>query len=347
MTGLLRKTNLKFSDFSNRIDWEKLYDDLGWEPQYSRGAEDKGYCLMPQNHKSGDTTGKLAINRDKAVYNCWVCGGGSILSLVMEVKGMKHDEALQYLYQFVDSSTKESADDFYARIARILADETQDTRSVSSPVFNDRVLEQWNASHEWFDSRHISDGVRSYFKAGYDPVAKRYSPKHGTYEGPGIILPHFWGGKLVGWQTRWLDGKPDWVTKFTNTTDFPRETTVWGFDFAASQEKQPIIVESVPTALYLISEGYPAVATFGAEVTEAQLRHMRQFQQGVILAADNDEPGSKWLAANTNYLERYIPVLIAPRVQGHGSDLGDLHPNELSSHLKGTKPHYVTEIPEG
>ena len=330
-------SHLKWDDIYPRIDWEKLYDELGWEPIYTRGDEDKGYCLMPQNHTHGDSTGKLAINRAKGLYNCWVCGGGTVVQLVSAVRSLSAQDSLKYLSQFVDSSTKESTDEFTTRVARLLAKETESPRRVSPPVFNPNVLKDWQTPHEWFDSRHIRDGVRQSFQAGFDPVARRYSPEHGTYEGPGIILPHFWGGSLVGWQTRWLDGKPKWLPKYTNTTDFPRETTLWGYDSAATSEHAPIVVESVPTALYLISEGHPAIATFGAQITEAQLRHLRQFQQGVILAPDNDSAGRKWLDTTTKYLERFIPVNSVGPVEGEGADLGDLQPTQLQWHLENTK----------
>jgi len=158
----------------------------------------------------------------------------------------------------------------------------------------------------------------------------------GTYEGPAIVLPHFWKGKLVGWQNRWLDeARPRWVSKYTNTTNFPRETTLWGYDFSATQSKPPVVVESVPTALYLLSEGHPAIGTFGSQITPAQLQLLRGFQSGVLLARDNDEAGIKWLQTAKIYLERYIKVGVVPPINGEGSDLNDLPKQYLSEYLEG------------
>src|SRR5947208_1630459 len=87
-------------DFS-QIDWDLLYGDLGWERIESKGSEDKGYCLDPwKMHKHGDTTGKLAINRDKGLYNCWVCGGGKLPALISALKGITYAEASAYLFSF-------------------------------------------------------------------------------------------------------------------------------------------------------------------------------------------------------------------------------------------------------
>lgn len=328
----MRGKILKYVDFADRIDYDSLYEDLEWEPLSSYKDEDKGYCLMPANHTHGDSTGKLAINRDKGVYNCWVCGGGSMLSLVMEVKDLNYQDATAYLYQFVDRATNESADDFYARIERMMEKPVEERKPF--PFFNERVL-KWQGYAPWFADRHISKEVAEYFKLGVDLEHRKYNPKEGEWIGPAAILPHYWDGKLVGWQERWLTDTPRWVGKYTNTTDFPRETTVWGYDFAKEQTKPLIIVESVATALMLISEGYPAIATFGSQLTPDQLKHLRVFQQGVMLAADNDGAGTKWLGTLTEYLRKFIPVLHVPVVYGHGSDLGDLHPDELPTHLKG------------
>lgn len=335
-----------WSQIASRIDYEKLYSDLGFEPISTNGAEDKGYCLLTQNHQHGDTTGKLAINREKAVYNCWVCGGGTILSLVMEAKGLRHDEALHYLTGFVDAANRESVDDFQSRVARLLELKPEQA-SKSLPIFNERVMAGWDKHHEWFTTRHISDDTRRLFKAGFDPMARRYTPEFGAYEGPAIILPHFWQQKLVGWQSRWLDsGRPKWVQKYTNTSDFPRENTVYGLDqLAEADESRPILCESAATVLYLHSQGQAAIATFGSQCTENQLRQLRTFHQGIVLAPDNDIAGRKWLTAATKYLERYIPVQVVDFVEGDGADLGDLTPEELSEHLQGAK--YAQEISEG
>lgn len=330
-----RGANLQLADFVSRIDYDKLYEELNWEPISSTKDEDKGYCLMPDNHSNGDTTGKMAINREKGVYNCWVCGGGSILSLVMEIKGLSYQEAAAYLFGFVDRATNESPDEFYTRVEKLLSVDKPAKKPL--PYFNERVLDPWlQQQHPWFAYRNIPDSVREYFKLGCDLKAKRFHPKGGSYEGPGIIIPHFWKTRLVGWQTRWLGNDlPKWLPKYTNTTDFPREYTLWGLDFATKQAKQPILVESVPTALMLIGEGYPAIATFGSQVTPDQLKLLRVFQQGLLLAPDNDLAGQEWLKNTVSYLQRYIPLLKVQEVYGHGSDLGDLESDELAPHLSG------------
>lgn len=331
---------LRYGDFVDQIDLDAVYEELGWSPERTHLDEDIGFCPdLHARHNNGDTTGKFAFNRNKKCYNCWVCGGGSLLSWVMESKDLDIQDATSWLYDFTKPK-KISAEDFYSEIEVLL--EVGKPEHKNMPFFNDKVIEKWrNNSHRWFAERRIDPEVASYFKLGFDAEHIKYGPK-GNYTGPCIILPHFWKGKLMGWQERWLSQeRPPWVGKYTNTSDFPRNETLWGYDFALKSSQQPIIVESVTSALYLISEGYSAIATFGASVSAEKMALLRVFNQGVILAPDNDPAGYAWLndpgkITLHGYLERYIPTLVVPYVEGSGADLGDLEPDQLSLHLKST-----------
>jgi DNA primase len=177
--------------------------------------------------------------------------------------------------------------------------------------------------------------VAKAFKIGYNERAVKYAPRKGDkpidepYYGPAIVLPHFWRKRLVGWQHRWLapdDERPKWVKKYTNTSDFPKDYTVFALDRAAKVGKPPVVVESVPTVYFLWSLGYPAVGTFGSVINELQVKELRAFQQGVILAPDKGttEEGKYWKAAGE--LQKFIPVgWINPHEKlAEKEDLGDL-----------------------
>jgi DNA primase len=312
----------RYSSFVDRIDLDALYEALEWEPIRSDKDEDIGYCLDTHGlHKHGDTTGKLAISRTKKVYNCWVCGGGSLLKLAMETQNLGEEAATEWLHQFASSEQITEAR-IKDRLESILTVEKADPKPM--PYYNERVLEQWlgDQRQAYYAYRHISQEVLDYFKCGLKYQDRTYA----------LVLPHYWDKRLVGWQSRWL-GSNRTKPKYENTPDFPRYNTLWGYHFAMEQTEAPIVVESVLTALYLISEGYPAIATFGAQLTDQQLKLLRVFQAGVQLAPDNDNPGIVWRDRATRYLKRYIPVLHVPPVGIAGDDLGDLKPEFLSTHL--------------
>jgi DNA primase len=313
---------LRYSEFAHRLDIDALEEALEFDPIESKDGEDRGFCILPYNaHTNGDTTGKFSINREKKVYNCWVCGGGSLLDLAMATQDLEMEPAIKWLYQFANH--EETDDEFLSHLDELLSDPADQKRPI--PYFNARVLDRWSSEeHEWYGERGISEDVRERYGLRYAPLAKR-TIKDEEYVGPSIILPHFWRGRLVGWQQRWLeDDRPRWVPKYTMTPDFPKNETLFGYDQAMEANVPIIVCESVPSVLFLVSEGYAAVATFGSSVDEAQKKLLRRAPKGVILAPDNDEAGFKWTNSLANYLENYISVSILPVLDDIGSDIGDL-----------------------
>lgn len=317
---------LKYRDIVDRIDVDAFEDEIGFEPLQTKDDNDIGHCPDFWGlHKHGDRSGKFAIHRLKKVYNCWVCGGGSLLSLAMTYTELGEQEAINWLADFCNGEA--SDDEFVDEIEALLIQDER-RRDPILPWFNERVIEPWaqNLSEvaDWVQRRGISAQVAREFKLGYDGVHTRPSSK-GNYTGPAVIFPHYWGGRVVGWQARWLnEDRPKWIPKYTNTSDFPRQFTIFNYERVYFTDQPIVVCESVPTVLFLASQGFPAVATFGSSVTPEQMQALRRCQQGVIIAPDNDKAGAKFCEALVGYLERYIDVKVTPLVDGEGSDLGDL-----------------------
>lgn len=330
---------LRYGNFVDDIDIDAVEDAIGFDAIDSTDTEDRGHCFDIWGlHKNGDTTGKLSIHREKMVYNCWVCGGGSILSLVMDLKDMDVGEATRWLYEFAEQEDEEKPDKLLGKVNKIFG-ELDPPQKKDLPYFNERVLDKWlDTRTSWFRKRGINNDTRQEFKLGYDPTHVRRKNDE-EYVGPAIIIPHFWGGKLVGWQERWLDeNRPKWVAKYTNTPDFPKESTLFNYDKCLSNSHvEPVVVESPVTALFLDSIRVPAIATFGSNLPESQIQLLRVFNQGVFLSPDNDKPkgdqaaaGIKWRDTLTESLIDTIPVYHVPLVteRGESADLGNLAPRD-------------------
>lgn len=324
-----------YKEFADRIDVDAWEEAIGFEPISQKDDEDIGFCLDPWGqHQHGDRTGKLAINKSKKLYNCWVCGGGTILTYTMALKDMDVDNATTWLYQFT-RRVEETTERFEAEIDRLLFDSEKQDDEIPMPYFNAAVLDRWieysDEMLEWSSLRGISQDALRRYRVGFNP---QLTMRHFT--GPAAVFPHFWQERLVGWQSRWLCDYPKDIPKYVFTNDFPRERSVYGIDQLSSA--LPVIVcESVPTVLLLATNGYPAVATFGASVTSEQIMHLRKLQQGIIVSADNDKAGDKFERLLVEGLERYIDVRVAERVPGEGADMGDLvNEPEIVEYLVGT-----------
>lgn len=334
----MARTKLRYNDFVDRIDIDSMEAAIPWSPEYSNGIEDTGFCPWPENHTHGDTTGKFSINREKLVYNCFVCGGGSLLSLAMETQDMDEYDALHWLYQFVGDARDDGdfLDDFLEMF------EDAERRAYTMPYFNASVLERYGyPPQQALDKWGIPLWAAGEYDVRFTYSAKRGAPSGGKYAdepeytGPALIFPHFWRDRLVGWQTRWLDdNRPDWIPKYTNTSDFPKELTLYGVD-QIGPTACVIVVESAPTVIRLYSIGEFAVCTFGSSPNDAQLRLLRRFPGGVWLAPDNDSEGQKFLRVATEYLSRYVPVYHVPPVDNiEKADLSDIpNDDDLHTHL--------------
>jgi DNA primase len=280
-------------------------------------------------------TGKFAIHPEKKVYNCFVCGGGSLLSLVMELNDWDSDTAESYLRQFAGDvrNDTEFLDDFLSAFAK-----DAEHRADTMPYFNERVLEKYDIASEYGESLGLKDSVIHLYRVLYAPEAVKRSPGRGKfadvpdYTGPAILWPHFWNGRLVGWQSRWLDpDRPDFVAKWTNTVDFPKDSTLYGYHKVAPGKVH--VVESAKTVLKLTQMGIQAVGTFGSNVNDAQLRLLRKFRSGVVLCPDNDKAGDEWFKHLYDYLHRYVPVSGVVPVERNKGDLADLPDAEAAEWL--------------
>jgi hypothetical protein len=339
----MSKHKLEYKDFVDSIDLDAFEEAIEFDPIEHKNGEDIGYCPdLWGLHKHGDSTGKFAINREKRVYHCFVCGGGTLLSLAMEFCDCEEETATEWIYQFAHGDVRtdtEFVEDFMK-----LLDVYKEKKGDRMPYFNEHVLSQFDSRYHapdrehtstpWYADRCISEEVQQEFRLSYGREHKKVAPIRGgekidvDYHGPCIVFPHFWEGRLVGWQHRWLNhGKdtPKWLPKYTNTSDFPKSHTLYNYDRAIKNlDNRVIVVESVPTVLFLASMGLTAVATFGSGAVESQLCLLRRFQGGVIISPDNDAPGEKFAKAARDYLERYVDVTVLFPVElGEGADLGD------------------------
>src|ERR1035437_5043082 len=214
-------TKLRYSQFAHKIDVDAFEAAIDFDPISQERGWDIGHCLWPENHKHGDLTGKFAIYREGRTYNCYVCGGGTILSLAMELRNLDVDQATEWLYQFTHGE-QQTADEYQAYLLEMLDDAEQ--RVETMPYFNERVLDRFDGQTDYFHNRGISEATYHHYRLRYHDSVLKVAPskldRNGErvkidedYYGPATIWPHYWQERLVGWQYRWLD----WDTDHTNT----------------------------------------------------------------------------------------------------------------------------------
>lgn len=330
----------KYSQFCDDIDIDAFEEAIGFDVLRTYKDEDIGQCPDYWGlHANGDTTGKFAINREKMVYHCFVCEGGTLLSLAMaHLDTSDEEDATEWLYQFASDHVY-TKNEFVEKFVKELEKE-QERKAERMPHFSPHVLSQFSKPDdedgqvmllEWLDERGLDLTAVDRFDIGYSSHHKKPAPLKDTekigpdYYGPCIVFPHYWQKTLVGWQHRWMEWDekhtivPKWLGKYTNTADFPKHTTFYNYDNAIKRAQPVIVVESVPTVIVLESYGLSAISPFGGGIKPEQLRQLRAFDQ-VIAAGDNDKVGYQMNAKICEYIKS---AWLCPYVPGEHSDLSD------------------------
>ena len=139
--------------------------------------------------------------------------------------------------------------------------------------------------------------------------------------------------------------------KYVNTDDFPKQHTLYNWDrvsfnsFGERSTKGPlIVVESFATVMKLHQCGYPAVATFGATVSENQENLLARSRGPLYLAYDNDVAGQKAARDVAESMKRRANVHIVPPPEGEKADMGDLNGPEIASLINRSKPYVSGKI---
>ncbi len=329
-------------DLLHDVEKEKLCRDLLAE----FGAEvkrenDQGElihsCVLPFGlHANGDQNPSASLNWRRLTYNCYSCGGGGLLWFIGVCRGTSGEEARKWLGKTTGvggaeeqslASLLEFFDAVYGKEAR---------RPEPIPRMDPRVLSPYLKIHPYMtDIRKVPLEVLKRFTVGYGVV--RTQSKGGIWiDSQRIIIPHFWKGNLVGWQSRRLldDGTP----KYLSTPDFPKNTTIFNFD---AGHQRPIIVES-PLSVLRHADHQPMVATFGAEVTERQIRVLGGYDR-VTLWFDNDNAGWKATEAVGDALESYCPVFVVD--SDWAADPADMDDATVDALVKEAVPFSIWRKP--
>jgi DNA primase len=322
----------------NLVEMEELCSSLNLSVSGSQ-SEATMPCPLP-SHQGADTNPSFSINLEKKVFNCFACGqGGSMPTLVMELEGLEYQDAIKYILQFAPGALTgdgEEDDEFAANIREILFWDEVEQDELEFPRFHPRVLEPWqNYPISEFIDMGISEATQRFFQLGIDREHYRRLKNGDEYVGRALIIPHFFEGSLVGYQSRWLDeDRPKKVPKYTNTRNFPKAETLYGYDQAReSADSTVYIFEGSKSVHQMRDLGYSAVATFGAEVSDLQLELLTDFDH-IATAYDDDSEGLKATNRIVQELKDTVVVYVVEPVGIPKANVADLPPAEAHAHLQ-------------
>lgn len=309
-----------FFEFAILPDSEKerlcrdLLAEFGVTQVTSRDGELIHSCCLPYGqHKNGDASASASLNWEKLVYACLGCGAsGGFLWFIATCRGESTDAARAWLEDQTGSGADEQSLSSLLQFFDAVYGEKESRRPPPLPKMNPKVLEPWLAIHPYMtEDRGISEEALMRHKVGFAPSyrckigeTKDSPPKPIYVESPRIVIPHFWKGDLVGWQTRRLVN--DGTAKYLSSPDFPKDTTIYNYDAKA---KSAVVIESPMSALAAADDPQHYEATFGAKITDRQIRLLTMHPR-LILWMDNDEAGWKATSHVAEQAQAYCDVWV-------------------------------------
>lgn len=276
---------------SKRAMCEELLSEFGASVRRindKSGEMIHGCLVSPDLHTDQDRNPTASLNYLKLTYNCLGCGAsGGLLWFIATCRDESSLDARRWLEKTAGLGGQVLE---LAAMLRFLDAIAARPANLPIPSYSEKLLAAWDFKHPYFlEERHITEEVLSKYRLGWDPRTDR------------VVLPHFWEGKLVGWQTRKLpdewrampleDDSPDMHSgmpnspKYHSSPDFPKESTIYNH----LPSMRAVVTEAMLSVLRH-EHAYHAEAVFGAKVTDLQMRRLVKHDE-VVLWMDNDRAG--------------------------------------------------------
>lgn len=346
-TGLKQLQDDKFyRDYLHRLDGRLVLDHYGAEncrdiPGEKGTTEVIHSCLLDRvehHHQNADMNPSASCNLEKKKYVCWAYWGGDLFHLIMKMEGKDELHDIIEVVSDLLSGTVLETETFRDQLDRLFIRDS--VYAIELPEYHSRILKPWLFSHPYLrEERGVTLEASSRLSIGWNERTNR------------IVFPHFWMGKLVGWQERAIPERPGWPgsvvqePKYKSTGGFPKSDTLYGWDLATASGCSGVVVVESPMS---VAKGHSlglenVVATFGASVSRQQVNLLKEFSK-VWVWMDHDRSGFKGELVLVKGLWKYTEVRVVK--PDEGKDLGDYNTlNDVYAKLESAVPAFV-RIPE-
>lgn len=270
-------------------------------------------CPLPLGgHSNGDRKPSASLNYKKLTFKCLGCGhSGGLIWFAATCRGEDSQQVRAWIegetglgQTVMDLPKLLDLLDAYAKPGTVAR--------TPMPNYDPSVLKPWTWPIQHpiltdgmpeigIKGRGLREDTLNHFRVCY---AEEYPMGKDAATQERIVIPHFWKGQLVGWQARRIDGRDE--PKYKNSPDFPKDTTLYNFD---PKCRQIVVVESPMSVLARWHHVPEMMATFGATLTEDQLKLLQRFDR-VITWFDNDKAGWRATRQVQNELSRFTTVLV-------------------------------------
>ena len=260
---------------------------------------DSDYIIFCPFH-SNSRTPAGEVDKNNGTFFCFSCQHVCDLNeLIMHTSGRSYFEAVRFI------KGKETETDLEKDINQKLVKKPDfvEYDTLTLKRLHNNLLSSDRAKN-YFQYRKINQSSWSKFSLGY-------SDKQDM-----VTVPvHSPEGMPIGFVGRSIEGK-----EFKNTPGLPKAKTLFNLNRIKAADRV-YVVESSFDAIRLDQVGFPAVATLGANVSNAQIELLQKYFNNIIIIADNDEAGGNMKKKIIEKLGSRVSVI---QLNKEYKDIGDM-----------------------
>lgn len=249
-----------------------------------------GCLLKPGAHRDQISNPTASINYRRLAASCLGCGAaGGLLWFTATV--LNTDDAGARAWLAGNGVTEGGPIALPTMLAALTEPFTGNAPEATEtiPRYDPSILDAYNHPHTYWTNPPAPPGAEGGGRGihpvtvaarhlGYDPATNR------------VVIPHFWHGELVGWQTRPAGPVPAGTPKYKNTPHFPRRSTLHHLN---PRVEELLLVESAMSELRHAHAMDDIAATFGAFITDEQIEAIIRLPRlrRIIVWPDSDPKG--------------------------------------------------------
>lgn len=258
--------------------YKELLEYLGIQVVSGTNESEELICKCPL-HK--DDKPSFSFNTKKLVWNCFVCGGGSLRDLVKRL-GYDYNDIVKQFGNLTNQSNTFNKNRKKTNVNYIL--NSLDLTPIMNNLYNHNKL-----------INRLSKSTISKFKLKY---SKAYNA---------LYIPAYLDNKLVSFQLRNIS---DTGLRYFNVKKNMVKTSNILFNYDSIIGNLVVILEGAFDVMKLVESGFnQAVSTFGAGLKKRQVDLL--FNKKIInlyLMYDNDRPGKDIMNKDYNRYLKYFNI---------------------------------------
>ena len=241
-------------------------------------------------------------------YNCFVCGSGTIVKLLMKMWRKPFKDVFEWLKNYVRQNISQTLDDAFG--------EKIEPRKPTFRFTKEQLEAVVHKTSLYALRRGVTIRIYKKFKLGYDKKAKE------------VYFPSFnFKRELIGVTKRRTDRKI-----YVNLEGFEKSDWLYGLEHA-KKGTLVYIVEGMFDVLRLVSLGYNTVGTFGAIMSERQAELAIDNFASVCYIRDRDIAGKKGRNRAFDLISSKLPFYTTKLLK-HRHDVGEMTADEIKRVIK-------------